>query len=320
MGTTEVTFINVGYGDAILIHQGGRYGIIDGGSSLEGEFVGNRRSLSSYLRLRGVKALDFAIITHIHEDHVCGIEALLGQVEIGHFYVPYLPSILNTPDVHLPSSLPFNLHAWAKAYNAYRAILSYAAKHDIPCTNIMESGSLDVFGSVKITVLEPRVSRAREYENALEKFSSLNEYEARLSSIRHLDATSNDHSIVLALECRGISFLLASDNCPANWQKATFTFAKNGNVLKLPHHGQADALDDALLAHLGFEWIVTSSSSDRRNDSSHPSVYERLQAANHEVKLLFTDEVRYEPFFIEPRTDVHALGFLIQDETMDVII
>ncbi|MCK9548651.1 MAG: MBL fold metallo-hydrolase [Sphaerochaeta sp.] len=320
MGTTEVTFVNVGYGDAILIGQDGRYGIIDGGSSLAEEFVGNRRSLSDYLRMRGVKTLEFAIITHIHEDHVCGIEAILDEVEIGRFYLPYVLPIADAPDIHLPSSLPFNLRAYAKAYNAYKAILSYAVTNDIPCTNILEVGTINPFDGMTINVLEPRHAQADEYTNALQTLATLTEYEMQRKAVRHLDATSNDHSLVLALESQGYSFLLASDNCPANWQKETFSFVQNGNVLKLPHHGQTDALDDTLLAHLGVDWIVTCSSSDRRNASSHPFVYERLLATKAELKLLFTDEVRYEPFFTEERTNVHALGFLIQDETMNVIV
>ncbi|MDY0303522.1 MAG: MBL fold metallo-hydrolase [Sphaerochaeta sp.] len=320
MGTTEVTFINVGYGDAILICQDGRYGVIDGGSSLPSEFVDNRRPLSQYLRMRGVKALDFVILTHIHEDHVCGVEALLGEVEIARFLLPYLPAIIDTPDINLPHTLPFNIRAYAKAYNAYKAILTHARNTGIPCANILEGGPITLFDDLSLTVLEPRPTDAVRYKKALETLSGLTEYEAQLEAVTELDATSNDHSLVLALERDGYSFLLASDNCPYNWQEKTFSFAKNGNVLKLPHHGQADALNDTLLAHLGFDWIVTSSSSDRRNNSSNRRVYERLRAVKEDITLLFTDEVHYEPFFTEERSNVHALGFLIQDGNMNVIV
>ena len=79
-------------------------------------------------------------------------------------------------------------------------------------------------------------------------------------------------------------------------------------------------MNDTLLAHLGFDWIVTSSSSDRRNNSSNRRVYERLRAVKEDITLLFTDEVHYEPFFTEERSNVHALGFLIQDGNMNVIV
>ena len=41
----EIIFINVGYGDAILIKHNSHYGLIDGGSSIQEEFQRNRIAL-----------------------------------------------------------------------------------------------------------------------------------------------------------------------------------------------------------------------------------------------------------------------------------
>ena len=65
--TTELrlTFINVGYGEAILI---------DGGSAADSEFAdrtSGRIRAEEYLA--PLPRLDLAVSTHIHEDHLCGL-------------------------------------------------------------------------------------------------------------------------------------------------------------------------------------------------------------------------------------------------------
>jgi competence protein ComEC len=82
------------------------------GSSLPQEFVGNRVSLQEFLRKEQVSTLEFALITHIHEDHVCGIVEILHQVHIKRFFLPYLPNISDSKDVVIGSDVPFNLFAY----------------------------------------------------------------------------------------------------------------------------------------------------------------------------------------------------------------
>jgi len=81
--TTELrlTFINVGYGEAILIDapdaarpDGRFYALIDGGSAADSEFAdrtSGRIRAEEYLA--PLPRLDLAVSTHIHEDHLCGL-------------------------------------------------------------------------------------------------------------------------------------------------------------------------------------------------------------------------------------------------------
>ncbi len=85
----KVTFINVGYGDAILIEQEDKTILLDGGSMLPEEFEGFpfRIRTTSYLEKVGIKKIDLAIVSHIHDDHVGGIAAL--QIPIEKIWIPY---------------------------------------------------------------------------------------------------------------------------------------------------------------------------------------------------------------------------------------
>ncbi|SMP39336.1 competence protein ComEC [Sphaerochaeta associata] len=315
----EVIFINVGYGDAILVKLGLQYGLIDGGSSLPQEFVGNRVSLQEFLRKEQVSTLEFVLITHIHEDHVCGIVEILHQVHIKRFFLPYLPHISDSKDVVIGSDVPFNLFAYVKAFNAYKTILSYAKDNTIPCIDVMQFQSFHPVGSaLEVRVLEPTDNKTQAYTKALEVLVDEKDQLKKLQQVKRLDAISNDHSLVLALRYEGFTFILPADNCPKNWREKTFSLLKNGNVLKLPHHGQKDSIESKLLENLRIQYVITSSSSDRRNNSSNADVYNQLQQVNPAIQFLFTDETEYSPYFSRPHKASDAIRFIVAEYKLDV--
>ena len=63
----ELSFINVGYGDAILIEQNNQTMLLDGGSSCKEEFEGfpNRMRAAEYLRRAQIPQIDLLMISHI---------------------------------------------------------------------------------------------------------------------------------------------------------------------------------------------------------------------------------------------------------------
>jgi competence protein ComEC len=75
-----VTVINVGYGDAILVQLGGQSFLIDTGEKQAGLAV--LRALA----MRGVKSLDGVFLTHMHNDHIGGLETAAQRYEIGTLY------------------------------------------------------------------------------------------------------------------------------------------------------------------------------------------------------------------------------------------
>lgn len=315
----EVTFINVGYGDSILVKLGSQYGLIDGGGSLPQEFVGDRISLQDFLRKEQVSTLEFVLITHIHEDHVCGIIEILQQIHIKRFFLPYLPQITDSADIVIDKGLPFNLFAYTKAFNAYKSILSFAKANDIPCIDAMQFQRFHPMGSaLEVRVLEPTVQKTQAYTDALESLVEETNHLKKLQQVKMLDAISNDYSLVLALVYKGYTFILPADNCPKNWRDETFSLLKNGNVLKLPHHGQKDSIDSRLLKDLAIEYVVTSSSSDRRNNSSNAQVYTQLLQANPAIKLLFTDETEYAPYFSRLHKASDGIRFIVDEQKLDV--
>jgi len=81
----EVTFIDVGQGDAALVQSpGGRNLLIDTGGlpdSPTGFDVGEQ-ILLPFLNRKGVRDIDILVLTHPHLDHIQGVSALLGKIKI----------------------------------------------------------------------------------------------------------------------------------------------------------------------------------------------------------------------------------------------
>lgn len=70
----EVTFLNVGVCDGILIRMGEEAAFIDGGSYPEGEFC------RDYLLNAGVERLKYYIGTHSHSDHVAAAAPIMAAI------------------------------------------------------------------------------------------------------------------------------------------------------------------------------------------------------------------------------------------------
>lgn len=73
----KVSFIDVGYGESILIQDETGFDVlIDGGSPLGGTKV------VGYLQEQGVDEIDVMVATHAHKDHIGGLTEILQQTDI----------------------------------------------------------------------------------------------------------------------------------------------------------------------------------------------------------------------------------------------
>ena len=74
--TVQFHFIDVGQGDCIFIQNGDKTILIDAGTYESGH------KIYKYLTDRGIKKLDYFIITHPHDDHVGGAENIARGLKI----------------------------------------------------------------------------------------------------------------------------------------------------------------------------------------------------------------------------------------------
>ena len=86
-GETDVVFLDVGQGDAVLILQNGSACLIDAGPS------DARQDLVQELRSFGVDKLDLLVMTHPHADHTGGMQAVMQNFDVETLLTPDLDGI-----------------------------------------------------------------------------------------------------------------------------------------------------------------------------------------------------------------------------------
>ncbi|MEA3506119.1 MAG: ComEC/Rec2 family competence protein [Elusimicrobiota bacterium] len=90
-----VSFIDVGQGNSILVEvPSGKTLLYDAGGSLEwmkSSWDPGMKIVVPYLESRGIKKVDYAMISHGHGDHSAGFPAVIYNFNIGIFYDPGFP-------------------------------------------------------------------------------------------------------------------------------------------------------------------------------------------------------------------------------------
>ncbi|WP_302620071.1 ComEC/Rec2 family competence protein [uncultured Oscillibacter sp.] len=303
----QITIINVGYGDAILFQSSGGFtALLDGGSASESEFSGDpyRIRAADYMRRENVTKLDAVLISHIHEDHVCGLEPIFEMCSVKQLYVPYpVEPFLQGCELRPAPDAFRSVPLYTNALNAYRRILLRAMKAGTAVTVVGPGDTLRLGPELNAKVLAPKAQNIREYMELVEQaYASACQESAVTELLTKLDAMSNRTSTLLRFETAKIVFLSAADSCPREWDELPSSLLKDGNVLKLPHHGQIDSISEQFMKDMPLEYVITTASSDRRYNSANAEVYKRLTQwrAPHPPKFLFSDERSYPPYFSQP--------------------
>lgn len=79
----QIYFFNVGQADCILVRNNGKNMLIDAGDNEDGPL------LVKYIKKLGINKIDYLIGTHVHEDHIGGMDNIIKEFDIGEIYIPY---------------------------------------------------------------------------------------------------------------------------------------------------------------------------------------------------------------------------------------
>ncbi|MGC9292001.1 MAG: ComEC/Rec2 family competence protein [Acidobacteriaceae bacterium] len=266
-GVLEVTAIDVGQGDSILVvtpdghtllvDAGGPIGADDrAGSSTDSNTDNNfdigEEVVSQYLWSRHIRHLDDVALTHAHSDHMGGMPAVLDN------FRPKALWVGNNPLVP-----------------TYRALLAEAKAENIQVQS-WHAGQQFPFGATEVRVLAP----AAGYEPG--------------------EQPSNDDTMVLRIAYGETSVLLEGDAEAPSERAMVANGLPATTLLKVGHHGSSTSTIPVFLQAVAPQYAVIS--DGRHNPFGFPRVpvLDALAAAH--VRVYRTDTLGLCSFLLNGKT------------------
>lgn len=312
----QVTFINVGNGDAILVEvpngncREGRFVmLIDGGSNENAEYeetATERIRAAEYLEQKGVGHIDIMVCTHIHEDHTCGLLPVAKK---------WLPGELWQPFPMETVSMMKYLWMKAETESGNKIIAALNDFHKLT-TYVKENGGkvlqkTPFMGrSERVEVLGPSAAALeRENEWMKELYG-----EGHTELLPEMDRYMNSASLLLRFTRGGKTFLFTGDTEKDCYKDCMEKI--RADVFKIGHHGQENSLSREVLQAVSPKAAVICVSSDRRYESGSPVVLQMLAEAG--VRTYYSDCPAVPPY-TDGVTAHRAVVFQVgKDETLQV--
>lgn len=275
-GILRVSFVDVGYGDCIIIElPDGKNMLIDAGN---GEFSKNSRVLKE-LNRRDIDIIDYLICSSVNGEHCGGLSDVIRYKNVRNIFMPYCENRYITDE----------FCDFCEQSKKCKADIIYSEYKSGIKTN-------DYF----FTFLSPSV---KEYDDG--EYAHLNEKPTRTNR--------NNASAVIWLEYSGTAFLFTSDvekeilnsvmnsyevdpeNYPVNLKKC--------NIVQLAGHGNADSASALFYDYICPETAVLSVGE---NGYGSPSVQVISDVLNCGANLYRSDE--YGNIIIE----VNQNGYIVK--------
>jgi competence protein ComEC len=248
----EVTFLDVGQGDAIFMESGsGTTYLIDGGSA-DVKGVGTYRIIP-FLMSQGTDRLDYAIMTHSDSDHISGLTELIGgkQISISNLI---LPDITNKDEAYI------KLEALAE---------------DTGITmRYIKAGDMIEDGDLSMTCLHPVFGYIPLNRNSYSTVFSL---------------TYKEFDLLLTgdLQKDGERMVIDLLNDQVYWSEYKTAPVKGYDILKVAHHGSKYSTLEEFLSLIKPKLSVISCGKDNFYGHPHAEALERLNNYGSNVMITY---------------------------------
>jgi len=209
--------------DAILLESNGNYAMVDTGM----DNVNDNNLVLNYLRSLGVKNLEFILITHNHDDHVGGINAILG-------------SEIAVKKIYIKTYLCKDKNCGNYQRSLYNNLVSVANSKKIPISYIEKD-----FTDGKSIILN---------EMDIKLYNTIQQM-----STNFINKSENYNSVVQYITINNYKTLLGSDSYSSGILNGIINKVGKVDVFKIPHHGyEACAMSYDTASILNSKYLVVT--------------------------------------------------------------
>lgn len=318
----RLTFINVGYGEAMLLetssaaHADGVFrALIDGGSADPEEYTDSssgRIPVIRWLERKGITHIDLMINTHIHEDHTSGLRAEAVKYTPVEFWQE-LPPLFYQTMTPLPvrEDLQVTERKFLNSVNDYRDICGILAAGGCKIRQLdSETPCLNPAENLNISVLAPTPEREKLLGRMLTAIRTAPDPDASRAAANRADAAMNNFSLMLMLEYAGRRILLPGDTNQNGYGQLRDREI-SADIFKVGHHGQKDGISREIFRRIKPEYVICCASSDRRYESASPDILKMMREEGAELTFSDCPDVPGQTDNLEPH---NALIYEISEE------
>ncbi|MCE5257419.1 MAG: MBL fold metallo-hydrolase, partial [Spirochaetaceae bacterium] len=303
---TRITFINVGYGESILVEElkAGRRifsMLVDGGNPYD-EVYGpeydrhpGQVPAAKYLHAQEIFKLDLVILTHFHIDHVGGLPQVLREFRCGELWSNYVFQE-KPPAIEVSELAGYQSEARVMAHSLrlLSELFSLAGQQgiqvrlvaedefDIPLTSDLKIDRYApgdaIYGRMD-SLVKAACSAERGDADKTDAAEGEGNAESRLMA---LDRLANPSCTAFRIACMDRRVLLPAD-LPATFWNPILDEGNSiaADILKFAHHGQKDGVSKRFAAAVNPSEVVFCTSEDNPFHCPNPSVFPFFPAGTH---------------------------------------
>jgi competence protein ComEC len=234
----QLTFIDVGHGDSILIEfPGWNKMLMDGGGLYDDRFDIGKNVIAPFLWKKKIKRIDTLVLTHPDPDHLKGLTFIASQFSIGQFW-------------------DNGIQTESESYLQLRKILN---EKKIRIQSLHEGTPPQIINGVEISILNP---------------PTWNPTQRKGKNLYDL----NNSSLVMRLRFKNVSILLAGDiGKETEEQMLKKGFPLQADILKIPHHGSSSSSSPPFLDRVNPTYAILSIGQRNIGRLPNPEVLERYE-------------------------------------------
>jgi beta-lactamase superfamily II metal-dependent hydrolase len=313
VGGKELTidFLNVGFGDSILIQQswgGGSFtALVDGGEQMPEYYVNHPQRIKTveHLKNENIRGIDLLILTHFHRDHSAAVLEIIEKFPVKKVWLNYcLPECFWGRQLKSEPATDK-----VDSFNIFNRIITELTGCGIAIDVINQTQKRKI-GLMTIDALVPAPSVLAKLGKDVENIYLTTDAAERYQSIVEVDSYLNASCLVIKLEYQGWTCLLTADMTIDFWPACKDDL--KADILKAPHHGDIHSLSEELLSRTNPEYVVISADNQGTYGFPSPESPDLLAGFNKNIRIYYTDVMpgvdRVNPKFIRFRIENGAIS------------